>query len=162
MTPTTIIDETFHHLKREYFFPHMKNKISHLINQCETCLRLKYDRHPQKISFLIPPTPEKPLDIIHIDINCINITYNLNLIDKFSKFAAAYPIENRKSLNVVKSLKHFISLFGIPVQIIYDQGAEFYGNIFKTFSSCTKHPSNNLQATPPWNAYTPPLQKSPE
>lgn len=140
----------------------MKNKISHLINQCETCLRLKYDRHPQKISFLIPPTPEKPLDIIHIDINCINITYNLTLIDKFSKFAAAYPIENRKSLNVVKSLKHFISLFGIPVQIIYDQGAEFYGNIFKTFSSCTKHPSNNLQATPPWNAYTPPLQKSPE
>lgn len=60
------------------------------------------------------------------------------MIDKFSKFAAAYPIENRNSLNVVKSLKHFISLFGIPGQIIYDQGAEFSGNIFRTFSSQLK------------------------
>lgn len=130
------IDETFLHLKREYFFPYMKNKISQLINQCETCLRLKYDRHPQKISFLIPPTPGKPLDIIHMDIYCINNTYNLTLIDKFSKFAAAYPIQNRNSLNVVKSLKHFISLFGIPVQLVYDQGAEFSGNLFKAF--CTQ------------------------
>lgn len=139
----------------------MKNKISHSINQCEPCLRLKYDRHPQKISSLIPPTPEKPLDIIHIDINCIDINI------KFSKFAAAYPIENRNSLNVVKSLKHFISLFGIPGQIIYDQGAEFSGNIFKTFSSQLKillHETSFQQssATPPWNAYTPPLQKSTE
>lgn len=145
----------------------MKNKILQLINQCETCLRLKYDRHPQKISFLIPQTPEKPLDIIHIDIYCINNTYNLTLINKFSKFAAAYPIENRNSLNIVKSLKHFISLFGIPGQIVYDQGAKFSGNIFKTFctqfkilmheTSCQQSSSNS-----PWNAYTSPLQKSTE
>lgn len=87
----------------------MKEKITRLIRECETCLKLKYDRQPQKTSYQIPEIPSKPLDILHMDIYTINKNYNLTIIDKFSKFAAAYPIANRNCINVVKALKHFIS-----------------------------------------------------
>lgn len=129
------IDETFLHLKRKIFFPYMKDKITKIIRTCETCLKLKYDRHPQKIPFQITETPLKPLDIVHIDIYTINNNYNLTIIDKFSKFAAAYPIPNRNCINVVKSLKHFISQFGIPRKLVYDQGAEFSSDMFSNFCS---------------------------
>lgn len=64
------INETLLHIKREYFFSHMKNKIAQLIRKCETCLKLKYDRQPQKIAFtsIMPEIPSNPLDIVHIDI----------------------------------------------------------------------------------------------
>lgn len=130
------VDETYLHLKRQQFFPHMKEKITRLIRECETCLKLKYDRQPQKTSYLIPEIPSKPLDILHIDIYTINKNYNLTIIDKFSKFAAAYPIANRNCINVVKALKHFISQFGIPKKLVYDQGAEFASDMFNKF--CTQ------------------------
>lgn len=127
------IDETLMHLKRTVYFPYMKNKIAQIIKNCEVCLTLKYDRQPQKPPLEVPETPCKPMDIIHIDIYTINNNYNLTLIDKFSKFACAYPIPNRTCINVVTSMKQFFSLFGIPKKLIHDQGAEFSGSIFKDF-----------------------------
>lgn len=127
------IQETYDHLKREYYFPYMKSKIAQTINNCTSCQRLKYDRHPPKNKFEKPPTPVKPLDIIHIDIYTINSKNILTIIDKFSKFAAAYTLTARNSLCVIKSLKHFLSLHGIPNKIVCDQGTEFTSNIFKDF-----------------------------
>lgn len=127
------IDETYLHLKKEYFFPNMKYKISQIINNCDICHTLKYDRHPQKIVYQIPETPSKPLDIIHIDIYHINHQQILTIIDKFSKFAAGFTITARTSLNVIKSLKNFISTYGIPKKIICDQGKEFTAIIFQDF-----------------------------
>lgn len=127
------INETLRHLKRQYFFPFLKNKIIATINNCDTCNRLKYDRHPPKPKFETPEQPLKPLDILHIDIYTINHKQILTLIDKFSKFAAAYTLAARNSLNIVKSIKHFMSLHGTPQKIISDQGSEFTANIFKDF-----------------------------
>lgn len=86
------IEETYLHLKRECFFPHMRNKISQIINECDTCQTVKYDRHPQKLIFQTPETPENPLDILHIDIYHINHQQILTIIDKFSKFATGFTI----------------------------------------------------------------------
>lgn len=127
------IDETLSHLKRQFYFPFMKNRIIKTINNCETCQTLKYDRHPPKITYEKPEIPKKPLDIIHIDIYSVNHKQILTIVDKFSKFASAYSLESRHSLMIVKSLKHFISLHGIPSKLICDQGTEFNSNIFKDF-----------------------------
>lgn len=127
------INETAMHLKRKYYFPYMVSKITKIINNCEECQTLKYDRHPPKLIYEKPEIPLKPLDIVHIDIYSINNKQILTLIDKFSKFAAAYTLTARNSLNIVKSIKHFISLHGIPIKLITDQGAEFTANILKDF-----------------------------
>lgn len=138
------INEALGHLKREYYFPFMKNKITQIINNCEKCQTLKYDRNPQKPKHQTPDPPKKPLDVLHMDIYTIDKRYILTIIDKFSKFAAAYTLETRNSLNIIKSLKHFISLHGIPrnlVTIVTDQGTEFTSSIFKDF--CKQYTLNH-------------------
>lgn len=127
------IQETFLHLKRDFYFPFMKNKIIATINNCDTCQTLKYDRNPHKTKYEIPETPLKPVDIIHIDIYSINKHNILTIIDKFSKFASAYTLPSRHSICILKCMKNYLSIHGIPKQIVCDQGAEFTANIFQDF-----------------------------
>lgn len=127
------IQETLEHLKRDYFFPYMKSKITQCINHCNICQAMKYDRRPPKPVFEKPEIPSKPLDIVHMDVYSINKRNILTLIDKFSKFASAYLLDSRNSISILKNLKHYISLHGTPKKLICDQGAEFSATIIKDF-----------------------------
>lgn len=127
------IDECFLHLKREIYFPNMKSIITKTINNCDKCKIHKYDRNPPKIQYEIPEIPQKPLEIVHIDIYTINNNQILTLIDKFSKFAAGFTLKARTSVTVLRALKSYISLYGIPKKIVCDQGPEFTANIFQDF-----------------------------
>jgi len=118
------IDETIWKMRRDIYFPFMKNRVTQVINACETCQTLKYDRQPQKVVFRNTETPCKPLNIAHTDLYTINKNYVITIIDKFSRFAVGYTIPARDSLNIVKSIKKFISQYGVPKKIICDQGAE--------------------------------------
>lgn len=127
------IDETVAHLKRQFYFPDMKTKISHTIKNCDICHTLKYNRHPPKVKFQLTETPTLPLDILHTDLYTINGKYVVTIIDKFSRFACGYTIPARDAVNVVGSIRRFIVAYGIPKKIVYDQGAEYNSNLFKDF-----------------------------
>lgn len=125
------MDETYNHIKRQVYFPGLREKISKLINKCDICQTLKYDRQPQKLEFQLTETPNKPLDIIHIDIYSINKRLILTIIDKFSKFAEGYTQPARHSINITKNMMFFFKTHGIPKVIVCDQGPEFAGILFK-------------------------------
>ena len=127
------INETNEHLKREYYFPNMKELITKIINNCEICSKYKYERTVKKLKYELSETPDKPLDILHIDIYFVNKQHFLTIVDKFSRFGASYILNNRNSLNIIQVLKHYISQHGIPKKIIADNGNEFSSTIFKEF-----------------------------
>lgn len=70
---------------------------------------------------------------IYIDIYHINQHQILTIIDIFSKFAAGFTIPARTSMNIIKELKNFVSIYGIPKKLVCDQGKEFSSIIFKDF-----------------------------
>lgn len=127
------INETLLHLKREYYFPKMKEKITRILNNCQICSFNKYERQNTNVKFALTETPKKPLDILHIDIYSVHKQVFLTIIDKFSKFAAVYMIPARNSLNLVTSLTHFFSQHGVPKKIISDNGQEFISSVFQDF-----------------------------
>jgi hypothetical protein len=51
------INETIQKLKRKYYFPLLKNKVTAIINNCEICQTLKYDRNPPNIKYTVSETP---------------------------------------------------------------------------------------------------------
>jgi len=99
------IDKTFWKMKRDIYFPLIKNRITQVINAYEICHTLKYDQQPQKVVFQNTEIPCKPLDIIHSDLYTINKNHVITIIDKFSRFAVGYTIPARDGLNIVKSIK---------------------------------------------------------
>jgi len=111
----------------------MRQAIAQPINNCDSCQTKKYDRRPNKIIYSLTETPERPMEIVHIDLYFINKKSVLTIIDKISRYAWGLTIPAKESVNIVKAVKSFMALFGVPKKIICDQGVEFTSNLFKDF-----------------------------
>ena len=67
------------------------------------------------------PSEIPPWELIYLDI-----------CGSFSKFAEAFPIPNKKAVTVARVLvEQVFPRFGIPIQILSDQGKEFDNNLLK-------------------------------
>lgn len=132
------IDETYQHIKRTYFWPRLKEDITNIINTCELCLKCKYERKPLKPALNITPTPTTPFEIIHADTFTVERQKFLMIIDKFSKYAQAYPLKSLNAIDITRKLMTFISHHGTPREIIMDNGNEFSSSTVKEFLKLQK------------------------
>lgn len=146
------IDETYEKLKRQYYWPNLKISIQKIINNCETCLKAKYERSPLKLKYNITPTSSRPLETLHIDKFTIENTKFLTIICTFSKYAQAYQLSASTGIEIVNGLLKFFAHHGIPNKIVSDNGTEFQNALVKELMSLHKidihfvasqHPESN-------------------
>jgi len=56
----------------------------------------------------------------------------ITVMDPFTKFGFAFPVQNHEAPTVAKYLVERVFLtYGLPLQLLSDRGAEFEGNIFR-------------------------------
>lgn len=119
------IHETYEHLRKEFYWPKMKDTISNIVNQCNSCLRSKYERNPYKIPLQGPISAKRPFDTLHIDTYTFQNTKFLTIIDLFSRYAQAYNIRDTNAITICNKLRHYFSHHGYPKRIVCDSGVEF-------------------------------------
>ena len=95
------ITETYNQIKNKIYYPKLVELIRLVINQCEICQEVKYDRRPIKLKFSHTETPSTRNEIIHVDTYVMKGFNFLTIIDKFSKFGAAYPLNDRNHLTII-------------------------------------------------------------
>ena len=122
------IQETLTRLKINYYWKSMKSDISKFINNCEICQRTKYNRKPPDQPLVLTETPSKPFEILHLDTLTVEKQNFLVIIDKFSKYGQALP-HFGTAISVCQNLVHFFSFFGVPQQIVTDNGTEFKNEV---------------------------------
>lgn len=132
------IIETYQNLKRKYYWPNMKTLITHIINQCDDCLRAKYERHPYQALMQGPMTAKRPFDVVHIDTFTFLNSKFLTLIDLFSKYGQAYLIKDLNTITIANKLRHYIAHHNKPKRIVADRGTEFHSSILKEFCKLCK------------------------
>lgn len=148
------INETLEHLQRNYYWINMKSTITNHINCCEICQRTKYARKKPYTPLMLTETATKPFQLVHIDTFTYNNKNYLTLVDSFTKFAQAYYIVGKTAIEISKVLiKYFIS-FGIPENLILDNGTEFNNDTVKEilnlhnikihFTTPRHHESNSI------------------
>ena len=144
------INEGLLALSKLYYWPNMKTNLTEYINNCDTCQQAKYDRHPPKIKFSLTPTPSQPLESIHIDTFQICNVKFLTIIDIFSRYAQAYPLEPSYTATIIlDNLSTFITHHGLPQQITCDNGTEFKTSLLLDF--CKLH-NISIHFTTPGNS----------
>lgn len=114
------IIETYNKIKNKIYFPKLMELIQMVINQCDICQQVKYDRHPIKNKFHYTETPSDKNQIIHIDTYVIKGFHFLTIIDKFSKFGAAYSLSDRNHITLIEKIEEHITKIGKPDKIIAD------------------------------------------
>lgn len=127
------ITETLKDIRKNYYWPNLINDVRNFINTCENCQTCKYERKPNQIVLQNTPIGEKPFDHIYIDTFSIDNTKFLTIIDSFSRFAQAYPI-NQNAQGVIEGLLKFMSHFGVPMKITCDRGTEFKNLLVEEFA----------------------------
>lgn len=62
------INENFEQLKRRVYHPKLKLRIRQFINNCSICNVEKYERKPVSQFFKTTETPDRPGQVVHIDV----------------------------------------------------------------------------------------------
>lgn len=132
------IKETLVRLRRNYYWDKMQETVTAIINSCEACRKMKYDRRPLKPVLQLTQTQNAPFQEIFIDLFSIEGKIYLTLIDAFSKLGQAIEISNKSTPEVVRALMKYFSYYGIPKKISSDPGTEFNNELMKEFLSLHK------------------------
>lgn len=107
-------------MKHKVFFPNLRLLVQKVVNNCEVCSAGKYDRNPIKKKFEYTETPSDINDIVHVD-TYVNSKQNfIMFIDKFSKHAVCFHLEDKNSLTLVEKLRLYISINGKMRKLVCD------------------------------------------
>jgi len=119
-------------LRRSFIWPSMATAASNFVNNCVRCDRAKVIKHllPPEAS---APIPARRFSSIHIDVVGPLVPseggghkYLLTIVDRHSRWLEAVPLVSTDTGSIINAfLLHWVLRFGIPKEIVSDQGAQF-------------------------------------
>lgn len=124
---------TFRRMKLKYFWPTMFRDIRAHIRVCKACNERKVRNIPHKKWGGTSILPSEPGEVISMDIQYFNRkgtwNYALTLIDKFSRYAWAYPLKLQTAKEVGEVLLEHIMVWGARREMTSDYGSHFVNSI---------------------------------
>lgn len=131
------IQKLEHWLKERYAFKPAREYIAHFIEHCTTCILQKKrskDVQPIKAQRSTGVWHNLVMDLVDMgetEYQGRRYRYIFHLIDKFSGFAIALPIENKDAPSILNCLLMVFSLFHYPLDLQSDNGREFKNKIVR-------------------------------
>jgi hypothetical protein len=130
------MNRTYDRMKLLTTRPGMKQELEYM-RHCETCQKNKITQNKTKMPMKITTTPEVvwkkcALDIVGpLSQTSDGNRYVLTFQDELSKYTLDIPIEQQDAVAVAKAFVEEVVLkFGIPQNILTDQGSNFMSDIF--------------------------------
>lgn len=149
--------KTYHRLIRDFYWPNMKRDVKLFVKTCHRCQIFRPQPFP-KDPENIPTPPEAPfvrvgLDLIGpLDVTRQNNQYIVVLVDYFTKWVEAKPLQRIESKDIIQFLTDVFSRHGIPEILVTDNGPQFISKETKGFldlynvfimPATTYHPATN-------------------
>ena len=124
-----------------YYWPTMITDVIKYAQRCKAC-QIYADFIHQPPELLHPTVTSWSFEAWGIDVigpispsSTKDHRFILTITDYFSKWAEAIPFVEVKTSNVVNFIKHYvIHQFGVPRQIIHDNGPQFVSYVFYWFN----------------------------
>ena len=109
------IEKTFEIIKKNYYYPDMKKKITVHVQNCCKCIAYNPPYGKKEGEINVIPKGDKPFETLHtdhlsiIDKRVTSKKYILVIIDSFSKFVNLYAIKSLSSSETIACLKNYFS-----------------------------------------------------
>ena len=120
-------------LAREHvFWPGMNKELKGWIQTCETCR--EFEQTHCKETLMSHDIPERAWEKIAADLFTFKNKEYLITVCYKSNFWELDRLYDTKSSTIIKKLKANLARYGIPKQLVSDNGPQFDSNEFKTFT----------------------------
>ncbi|KAK0156229.1 hypothetical protein N1851_000482 [Merluccius polli] len=135
------------------WWPGLSTEISNLVSSCQVCHEQK--RTQQKEPLISTPLPDRPWKRIAMDLCEYNHQDYLVISDYYSRFIEILHMSSTTSTYVIQRSKAIFARFGIPDEVVTDNGPQFSSAEFHEFAKqldfrqCTSsphHPQGNGHA----------------
>ena len=122
-------------IRKRYVWPSMRRDISDWCKACPECQQSKVSRHNR----LLPSSfsaPDGRFRHVHMDIVgplpiSNGFKYCLTVIDRFSRWPEAVPLQNIEAPSVCRAFfDNWVSRYGSPETLTTDQGSQFESQLF--------------------------------
>ena len=144
------IERTKVNARGTMYWPNINTDIENMVANCTECQI--YCNKLEKETLLQHTVPEKPWTKVATDLfHCFNQNY-LILVDYTLKYFEVCQLQNLTSEEVITKMKSSFLRFGIPEEIVSDNGSQYTSNEFHEFAkiynfrhttSTPEYPQNN-------------------
>ena len=124
-------------IQRQFYWPKMSDTVQDYVKKCDKCAMRKMTKS-SKHAPLGRYNVGEPMERVAMDIlGPLPVTkkgnkYVLVVTDLFTKWTEAYPLPDQEAKTIaVTFVNEFVCRFGVPIQIITDQGSNFESHLFK-------------------------------
>lgn len=144
-------------ISRRFIWPSMNKDCAIWTRNCLNCQKSKISKHvTSPLGKFI--TPSERFSFVHIDIvgplpSCNGFSYGLTCIDRYTRWCEIIPVVDIKAETIAFAFySGWISRFGVPIEVVTDQGRQFESQLFQEFSkmlgiqklrTTPYHPSSN-------------------
>ena len=126
------VESCLRRAREHVFWPRMNEELKQWIQTCETCR--EFEQTHCKETLMSHDIPERPWEKIGADLFTYkNKDYLITVCYK-SNFWELDRLYDTKSSTVIKKLKAHLARYGIPKQLVSDNGPQFDSHEFKTFT----------------------------
>ena len=147
------ITKTLQRARETVYWPGMTTDITKKISPCEICLENAdiNNKEPMKYHEI----PSRAWQKVSMDFFALNKTNYLVIADYFSSFMEIFKVQSMTTKVVIEKIKDVCSRYGVPEQIVSDNGKSFISEEFKDFAkdfgfelitSSPKYPESNGKA----------------
>ncbi len=126
------------------WWPNITNDIKRHISLCSHCTELK---PTQRHEPLMPtPLPQGPWQRVGVDLCLCKGKDYLVMCDYYSRWIEVLHLTSTTSTAVISRLKDVFARFGVPIEVISDNGPQFTSAEFKDFAS--KYDFSQITSSP--------------
>ena len=142
-------------LARSYvYWPNIDEHIKEFVQSCASCI--SYAKAPTKTLLESWPKPTTPWYRLHIDYaGPVHGLWYLVIVDAYSKWLEVFQTTTTTTQNTIECLRETFARFGVPMELVSDNGTQFTSSSFKKFcldngikhlTTAPYHPQSNGQA----------------
>ena len=122
--------------KLTVYWPRYIDQVTNLVEGCAKCQKNRH-QNPGQPSYPVS-IPDYPFQKVAADLYEIRGVHYLLVVDYFSKWPCAVPLKTITSASVITELKRFFIDFGVPEQLVSDNGKQFDSAEFRQFCNALK------------------------
>lgn len=134
------LERTLKTLRKTYWFPKMQSMVTKYLKNCVKCCVNKRGPDENTHQLYVMKKTDVPFHTLHIDFcgpfaKVGNKEHVCGIIDAFTRFTVLRPVSSPSSRSAISAIVEISQFFGMPSQIVSDNGTAFTSKEYRSFCS---------------------------